>query len=80
MPKKKRYDCIVIGSGPGGAPFAWRLASKKMEVLIIDDFFNPSHIFGTCRMGKDPEKSVVGPDLRSHEINNLFVADASVFP
>ena len=31
-------------------------------------------------MGKDPSKSVVGPDLRSHEIKNLLITDASVFP
>jgi len=34
--KRKSYDCIVIGSGAGGAPFAWRLASKGLSVLIIE--------------------------------------------
>jgi choline dehydrogenase-like flavoprotein len=35
-PKKKKYDCLVIGSGPGGAPFAWKLASKGMNVLLLE--------------------------------------------
>ena len=35
-PKKQKYDCIVIGSGPGGAPFAWKLASQGMDVLILE--------------------------------------------
>jgi len=34
--KHKKYDCIVVGSGPGGAPFAWSLASKGMDVLILE--------------------------------------------
>ena len=35
-PKKEKYDCLVIGSGPGGAPFAWKLASKGMNVLMLE--------------------------------------------
>ena len=34
--KKEKYDCLVIGSGPGGAPFAWKLASKGMSVLMLE--------------------------------------------
>ncbi len=34
--KKKKYDCLVIGSGPGGAPFAWKLASNGMSVLLLE--------------------------------------------
>jgi len=55
-------------------------AGEIVEEFSTYDFFNASHVFGTCRMGKDPATSVVGPDLRSHEIKNLIVTDASVFP
>ena len=39
-----------------------------------------SHVFGTCRLGSDPQTSVVRPDFRHHAIDRLYVADASVFP
>jgi len=38
------------------------------------------HPMGTCRMGTDPRKSVVGPYCESFDVNNLFITDASVFP
>ncbi len=38
------------------------------------------HPQGTCRMGPDPKKSVVGMDGQAHDLPGLFVADASVFP
>jgi len=37
------------------------------------------HVMGTCRMGDDPATSVVGPDGRFHDIENLLCADSSVF-
>lgn len=39
-----------------------------------------AHASGTCRMGLDPEKSVVDQDNRAHGVDNLFVVDASFFP
>jgi choline dehydrogenase-like flavoprotein len=39
-----------------------------------------AHLVGGCRMGSDPEKSVVDKFGRSHDIANLFVCDGSVFP
>ncbi len=44
------------------------------------DFFSATHVFGTCRMGDDPRRSVVDAHGRSHAWRNLYVADASVFP
>ncbi len=35
---------------------------------------------GTCRMGADPATSVVDATGRVHDCDNLYVADASVFP
>ncbi|HWQ94072.1 MAG TPA: GMC family oxidoreductase [Gammaproteobacteria bacterium] len=44
------------------------------------DFFSSTHVFGTCRMGNDPQHSVVDSHCRSHRWRNLFIVDASVFP
>jgi choline dehydrogenase-like flavoprotein len=39
-----------------------------------------THMFGTCAMGTDPNRSVVRPDFRHHAVDCLYVADSSVFP
>lgn len=39
-----------------------------------------SHQNGTLRMGTDPRTSVVDPHGRTHDLENLFVCDGSVFP
>ena len=39
-----------------------------------------THMFGTCRMGRDPATSVVRPDFRHQGVRGLYVADSSVFP
>jgi choline dehydrogenase-like flavoprotein len=31
-------------------------------------------------MGDDPATSVVGADLRAHDLENLWIADSSTFP
>jgi choline dehydrogenase-like flavoprotein len=36
------------------------------------------HQAGTCRMGKDSKTSVVNQDCQVHDVDNLFVIDASV--
>src|SRR5256885_15100849 len=38
-----------------------------------------AHIMGTARMGDDPRRSVVDAWGRAHEVENLFLADGSVF-
>jgi choline dehydrogenase-like flavoprotein len=40
----------------------------------------PSHQCGTARMGVDPHASVVDPNLKAHDLDNLYIADASVLP
>jgi choline dehydrogenase-like flavoprotein len=38
-----------------------------------------AHIVGTARMGDNPDTSVVDPFGRLHELDNVYVADGSVF-
>jgi choline dehydrogenase-like flavoprotein len=37
------------------------------------------HHMGTTRMGTDPDESVVTPQLRTHDIGNLWIAGSSTF-
>ncbi len=54
------------------------------EVLAKNYQFNPPgysiHEQGTARMNDDPKKGVVNQWNQSHDVKNLFVTDASVFP
>lgn len=55
-------------------------SKEILEEYGTYDFFSSTHVFGTCRMGTDAATSVVNAFGRAHEIDNLFIADASVFP
>jgi choline dehydrogenase-like flavoprotein len=37
------------------------------------------HLLGTCRMGNDPQSSVVDKFHRTHDVPNLFICDGSSF-
>ena len=50
-----------------------RIKAADLEVLTV-------HAMGSCRMGADPRRSVIGPWGEHHQVRGLFVADASVFP
>jgi len=39
-----------------------------------------AHQVGTCRFGDDPATSVLDPNCRAHELDNLYVVDTSFFP
>jgi choline dehydrogenase-like flavoprotein len=39
-----------------------------------------AHQCGTCRMGTDPATSVLDLNCRAHDLDNLYIVDASCFP
>lgn len=71
-----------------------RARVKKFRALTIDALkpYRPllmkgaqmnravAHSSGTCRAGEDPRSNVVDRHNRSHDLDNLYVADASFFP
>jgi choline dehydrogenase-like flavoprotein len=47
----------------------------------IHDFtLYASHPMASCRMGADPQTSVVGPTGEAHRLKGLYLADSSIFP
>ena len=58
----------------------WASEMRARGVGTESMTFYSYHQMGSCRMGVDPETSVVGPDNESHEVANLFVVDSSAFP
>jgi choline dehydrogenase-like flavoprotein len=53
-----------------------RFAYMKNEIPVA----GCAHQAGTCRFGSDPATSALNLDCRAHEVDNLYVADASIFP
>lgn len=54
----------------------WRAGGGKE----LWTYARSAHTIGTCRMGKDPARSVVDADGRAHDVPNLTICDNSVFP
>lgn len=56
---------------------------KEESRRALRDLSTPicsAHQMGSCRMGVDPNYSAVNPMGETWEVENLFVADSSVFP
>lgn len=37
------------------------------------------HLMGTAKMGNDPKTSIVNSDCKTHDVDNLYIIDGSVF-
>jgi choline dehydrogenase-like flavoprotein len=53
-------------------------ADQRWE-FPLETYYPAVHLLGTCRMGKDPSRSVVDPSHRAHDVPNLFLVDGSSF-
>ncbi|MCB5204666.1 GMC family oxidoreductase [Neorhizobium sp. T786] len=51
-----------------------------MAILTPSINLNFGHSCGTCRMGSDSSLSVLNSECRSHDLENLYVVDGSIFP
>jgi choline dehydrogenase-like flavoprotein len=53
----------------------WRVVRLSPELTM-----NYGHPCGTCRFGDDPAVSVLDRECRTHDLENLYVVDASFMP
>jgi choline dehydrogenase len=76
---------VRLAGHPALAPFYGPLVSPATAGdwagHVTSTHITYNHGVGTCRLGPpDDPLAVVGPDLRVHGLDNLWVADASVLP
>lgn len=77
----KHPHTIAISSVMAGKAEAWLKEAGAVETwqkLSGPGLSAGQHQAGTCRMGDDPATSVVNPYCQVHDVDNLFVIDASV--
>jgi choline dehydrogenase-like flavoprotein len=70
-------------SDPEGTRIRDEKEIEKIDHLDLDPgilSFAAPHPAGTCRMGRDPATSVVRSTGETWDVENLYVADPSVFP
>jgi choline dehydrogenase-like flavoprotein len=51
--------------------------TRRDELSAARDIY---HHMGTARMSRSRDDGVTNPDLRCHDVENLFIASAAVFP
>lgn len=56
-----------------------KVAGAKVTVPVELWIDQPGHLLGTARMGDDPATSVVNSYGQAHDVDNLFIADGSIF-
>jgi choline dehydrogenase-like flavoprotein len=60
---------------------AWpHLIERKLYLGKDVPIGGTAHQAGTCRFGTDPASSVLDLDCKAHEVDKLYVTDASFFP
>jgi choline dehydrogenase-like flavoprotein len=62
---------------------SWREARPQIEALPMRALaarVMSAHVMGGCAMGADPRRSVVSEAGRHHQLANLSVHDAAIFP
>jgi choline dehydrogenase-like flavoprotein len=65
------------------AASSWREARAMIEALPMTPMaarVATAHVMGGCAMGPDPRSAVVDENGRHHQLSNLSVHDASIFP
>jgi len=69
--ERMRVTRAAIAKGLSGIRHFW---------LHSDLRLNLGHPCGGCRFGDDPATSVLDPDCRAHDLDNLYVVDSSFMP
>jgi choline dehydrogenase-like flavoprotein len=53
---------------------------RRADLRASDLELSAYHPLGTARMGRDPARSVVGPDNQAHDVPGLYIVDGASVP
>ncbi len=76
-------DAIVKRMREGGEmsrEVLQKMGAKKITGVDMPPIYHIAHGISTCRAGADPKSAVVNNNFESHDVENLFICDASVQP
>ncbi len=84
-------SAIFLAAGASEVyPATWRfpeIKTTKDVQAFRETRFNPAdiemgafHPLGTCRMGENPQRSVVNSYLKAHDLDAFYIIDGSCFP
>jgi choline dehydrogenase-like flavoprotein len=76
---KQTYDRVTWLFGEAVRARGGSVSFKPWSYIQCNAVINGHHI-GTTRMSKAPEDGVVDGNLRTHDLDNLFIAGSSVYP
>lgn len=71
----KKLDWALSRFDDGGHGFT----RHHFQVTKMLPLYGTAHMCGTTRMGDDPATSVVDRNCKAHQLDNLYITDASVF-
>jgi choline dehydrogenase-like flavoprotein len=92
---RDRVSVAHVPTGDGAARLLYRSLRTMLsatKLIVPDSFAMPvprqpdrdrvirADYAGTCRFGHDPVTSVLDVDCRAHELDNMYVVDASFLP
>lgn len=78
VPKKQLYDKLKSMLNHLG--MQQNLIERNLYMKNDIEIGGVAHQAGTCRSGTDPKTSVVDPNCKAHELDNLYFVDTSIFP
>jgi choline dehydrogenase-like flavoprotein len=75
----ERLVRTLCDSLDGFVDHAHPISQHHFHLDSLLPLYGTAHMCGTTRFGTDPKSSVLDPWCKAHELDNLYVTDASVF-